>query len=260
MAHFILRYTLLLFLPIFLLNAEKKPKARMVDPDTSLEIITVVDSDMFPEHWLKGDIKANSASLSKKERKRSFEIISRAISKYKPEVIRKNLKRVYIVNTLNFYGMDYGGTYSNQRVFISNKGAEQGYTDDFIERTFHHEFSSVLLENYSRFINREKWSSYNLEEYGEGGVNALREGKTKTHIEEEFCKKGFLSEYSSAAFEEDFNIFAENLFSCNQDFWIAVNKYDRLKKKYALMVNFYTAIHKGMDGKYFQNLYYNNCK
>lgn len=123
---------------------------------------------MFPYSWYSGDINGKAVSLDSSEILRSTEIVKKALLKYPVEVIKKNLDKIYIMKSLEFFGVIYGGTNTKNKVYISNNGIAAGYTNDFIERLFHEEFSSVLLANYPDAFDKDAWAEINEHDFKYG--------------------------------------------------------------------------------------------
>jgi hypothetical protein len=121
---------------------------------------------------------------------------------------------------MEFFGVSYGGTNSNNVVYLSNRRVKEGYTDEWLEQTFHHEFSSILWRNFKFLFDEKSWLANNDSiHYGKSGKDAIKTGKDSKHFDFELNKRGVLAEYSMASLEEDVNVFAENLFRCTTGFW-----------------------------------------
>ncbi|MFI5204385.1 MAG: hypothetical protein ACHQF2_07800 [Flavobacteriales bacterium] len=220
---------------------------RYVDPRTGIPIIFVSDKDMYPEFWLESPINQKSKPLDTSEIERSKRIILNAMSKYSVRIIRTYLDRIYVTSSLEAYGTPMGGTRSEKRVYVNNSGARNGYTDEYMERTFHHEFSSVLLLNSDTAFNSEVWNSFNDSafEYGNDEFLAIREGRSGQELDTLLHEQGFLHVYARTSQENDFNSFAELLFLPPPEFIAAVRKYPRLKRKLFYIIDFYTKIDSG---------------
>ena len=156
-----------------------------------------------------------------------------------------------MLKVIQFYGQKYGGTNSSDRVYISNIGIAYGYNDRYLEKSFHHEFSSVLLRKYPRYFNKKAWKNLSKLPYDLGGVNALKQGKDSQTIDSSFNINGFLYQYATSVIENDFDSFAENLFSPAAGFWEAVEKYPLLKKKADIIIGFYNHLNKIFTKQYF---------
>ena len=64
-------------------------------------------------------------------------MVKKAMSKYPSNTLRENLNNVYIVKKLTFSDISAAGTNSRYSIYISNNGLDNGYTDSFLEITFH---------------------------------------------------------------------------------------------------------------------------
>lgn len=199
---------------------------------------------IFPTEWRGGEIKAKADPLPETEVKRTREVLDKALAKYPKDLLGKHLRNVYAVQKLNFFGLEYGGTNSLDAVYLANEGEAKGYTNQFLEESFHHEFSSILLRQNPTLVDMKKWESFNAEgfEFKSDGVAALREGKASLKYEDVWGERGFLCSYASSSFEEDFNVMAGGLLTGRKDFWERVEKYPRLRSKLDLLMAMYTKL------------------
>ncbi len=257
---FYLSFPLFLSIPLFC-QCQTPPTDRRVKTTTTtmtadVEIIFETEYGMFPSSWYKGDIQGKAVSLDKSEIARSKRIIAKAMEKYPKGFVEKNLKKIYVLRSLNFYGVEYGGTYYESTLYITNNGEEHNYTDLYVEQVFHHEFSSILLENYPDNFDKYTWNEINGEsfEYGDGGVNAIISGTAGNTFTIQLNEEGFLTEYSKASMEEDVNVLAANLFKANPSFWGITEEYDKIGRKMELLVNFYQSLDPQFTKEYFQQI------
>ncbi len=226
---------------------------QIVDERTGITIEFVANENTFPKSWQNKEIDAKAISLDLSQMERSLHIIKIAISKYPKEVLTKNIKKIYILKSIEFFGQPYGGTNSTDIVYIANSGIMAGYSDNYIEKSFHHEFSSILLRNYPKKIKNQKWKELNNLKYGDGGVEALKLSKDSQLYDSIFNANGFLYEYANSSFENDFNSFAESIFLPKDDFYEIINANSRLLKKYNLIIEFYSSINKEFSEEYFRS-------
>ncbi len=210
---------------------------------------------MFPESWRGGKIQGQAESLNSSEIDRSIEIIFRALDKYPVEVLQNNLKYIFIFKEMKFYGQPYGGTNSNNVVFLTNKGINNGYTDQYIEQLFHAEFSSILLRKYAPSTYDKRWCLINDDdfEYGQGGVNEIKKGKAGQDYDDFYHKQGFLYEYAMSGSENDLNSIAKNIFCPVSEFWSIYNNYNNLKLKINLVIELYNSINEEFSFEYFKS-------
>lgn len=221
-------------------------------------IIFTADGNIFPSSWYESGIDAKAESLSAGEIERSKRIIMTALDKYPAQLLRDNLKNVYVLKSMNFYGVYYGGTnLPPDIVYVANDGKGMGYTDIVIEKTFHHEFSSVLKNNY-RF-EETAWRQINppgFEYFDEttGGSGAIKAGRASQVFDKKEHEIGFLYEYAESTAENDFNSFAENIFMGDESFFNTVDNYEKLEMKLDLIVQFYNSLDPVFTLEYFKGL------
>jgi hypothetical protein len=200
----------------------------------------------FPNLWKREDISVKGLIPNAIEGERVKKILTEEMQKYPISVLKNNLKKVYILSYLEFYGVEYAGTNSKDTVYIVTKEGELGYTDTFLRKTFHHEFSSILLRNHSKLFPRERWSFYTELEYGKGGSEFLKNNEHLSldahNFTPEYNRKGFINSYGTASLEEDINRFAEYLFVPNDEYENVVQMYDNIRAKSEILKDFYNAL------------------
>lgn len=228
---------------------------KFIDDSSGVEILFTAGNDIFPQSWYGGQIKGVAESLDTAELKRSLKIVKTALAKYPAAVLKKNLKKVYVLKKLSFYGVDYGGTNTKGVVYIANKGLSKNYTDSFIERVFHAEFSSVLMNSYPQDLDQKKWAEINPKDFQYGAVNgyeAIKAGKSSEDFDKKILEIGFLNEYAMSTLENDFNSFAKNLFYAEDNFWSIVEGNSRLSEKLELILDFYSKMDSKFTKEYFK--------
>jgi len=223
------------------------------------KIFFTVDENTFPNEWYGPGIDAKAESLSEDEVERSKRIIISALDKYPAQFLETNLKRVYVLKSMIFFEVNYGGTNSPElnSVYVVNNGPHMGYADIFIEQAFHHEFSSVLFFNYKNIFSKSEWEQINPAGFvyfdeATGGSGAIKEGKASQVFDSNAHQMGFLYEYAQSTMENDFNSFAENIFMGDESFFDIFEDYDKLKMKLDLTVKFYNALDSTFTIEYFK--------
>lgn len=231
-------------------------KAQQVFTDslTGIEVSFVTDDEMFPVSWRSGNINGYAVALDTSEYKRSKKIISAALAKYPKEVLKKNLKKVYVLKSLHFYNVGYGGTNSSDVVYVTNKGASRNYSSQYIEQVFHAELSSILLRNYEQNIDESVWAECHSEDfvYGGAGHEAIRNGKASENYDSSYHEMGFLNQYATSNFENDLNSFAKNIFAPDPEFWEVCKKYQNVRCKLEKAIMFYKKINPAFTEEYFK--------
>lgn len=220
-------------------------------------VVFTVNEDIFPSHWYEPDINAKAESLAEEEIERSKKIAIYALAKYPAKVLKENLGKLYILKSMNFYGVDFGGTndVEDRRVYITNNGIDMGYTNLFIEKAFHHEFSSILFIKFEE----SEWRQINPADFvyfdeQTGGSGAIKEGKASQEFDTKMHEVGFLYEYAQSTLENDFNSFAENIFINDGNFFKLVEEYEKLSLKLDLIVDFYSSINPRFTLEYFKEI------
>ena len=229
----------------------------VIDKATGTRIGWMVEKDIFPDEWTDESVNASAISLDKKEIKRSVQIVKQALSKYPVSLLKQNLKRVYILYDITFYGVSFGGTNSLDTIYLTNRGTFKGYTDLYIEQLFHEEFSSILLRNYPDKFDGNIWGKFNAQNFkyndSTAGVAALKNKKDAEDFDDFYIKNGLLNQYAQSSQENDFNSFAKNIFKSKTNFWNIVDENKRIRIKTTIIINFYHSLDKMFTEEYFRN-------
>lgn len=229
-------------LGLSVMSACQKQTAReTVLQEGPIRIVTSSSPTIFPKEWLTAEIQAKAKSLPPGEFERTKRILNKALQKYPPALLKKHLKTIYAVSALRYRGIGASGTNCEHELYIANEGADEGYDDLFIEGTFHHEFSSILLWYHPRDLNTAAWNAINPRgfRYGEDGVAAVKAHQDDTAIDPQLCANGFLCEYSRASLEDDFNMLAEHLFTHGAALRAIAARFPKIRAKRDLVIAFY---------------------
>ena len=249
-----MKYVLLLccILPLF----SSAITERVLDRRSGVEIVFVVEYEMFPNSWRQKAVNPQVSPLDSLEIDRSTGIILQALAKYPISLLQKYLKRVYVLKSLTFYGSNFGGTNSNDQVYLTNQGIKKGYTREYVERVFHAELSSILWRQYHHLFNRKQWckAGHKSIKYASSGVPALQKGQISESYNKTLHEMGFLNEYATSTLENDFNAFAKNIFKADPYFWMVCFKNPRLKKKLRLIVTFYSKLDPQFNMRFFRKI------
>lgn len=227
--------------------------------DTTIQQVNVVFEYSvynFPEDWRNEQINAQGQQIAIEEIPRSKRVIAKALNKYGDKLLEYNLKTVYFLKSMKFFNVGFGGTNSTDLLYLTNNGISMGYTDKYIEQTFHHEFSSILFRNYSRFFDTIAWKKANDPTFDyndpESGVGAIRKGRSSQVPDTSLARFGFLTEYSMSSLENDLNTLAQNLFLPDWGFWDIFDKSPGVRTKIQLLIAFYHGLDKRYTEQYFR--------
>jgi hypothetical protein len=173
-------------------------------------------------------------------------VVERFLSRYPKDVVKTNLSDIYLVAKLEFDGKSYGGTYSSSAIYIRIKGEFFRYSDASVQAAMHEEFSSILFRNY-RFP-KEAWEAINRPGWKYEGTGFEMLGREDVYDQtEELFRDGFLAKYSQSSLENDFNMFVGWAFTKPDHLRKVVSKYERIKGKYQLVIQFYKSIDSRID-------------
>ena len=89
--------------------------------------------------------------------------------------------------------------------------------------------------------------------YGKGGLAAIMNSKADMKLDPALNERGFLTAYGEASFEEDFNLYCQNLFNGGEPFWKLADTYPKIKAKTDLAILFYNKIDPVFTESYFRN-------
>jgi hypothetical protein len=190
------------FLRIKLLNRsfkyvkEFKPHLRL----RNIDVYYQPNEAMFPKHWWKTPINANVVALDESEISRTTVILQWALNKY-PTEMRLHLNQVFIMKTIQLYGAPFGGTYTApvwNRIYIANNS----YSDEFVERLFHAELSSILYKTYPEFLDQKAWIAalprgFDYASTSRDVIALLQVGEPLEQINKDFLEQGFISHYAT---------------------------------------------------------------
>jgi hypothetical protein len=198
----------------------------------------------FSESRLKPPESAKAKQLELDDVERMIMVIDRFLRAHPKVVIKSNLKDIYLTADLQLYGKPFGGTNIKSALYINCREGDRSFSDDFVLDTCHHEFSSILMNNYP--FPKDKWARINPPEfkYGKSGTEMLGKKQLLTEGDESCLSRGFLTKYSTSTMENDFNVLSGELFVKPKELKQAAEKYDKIAAKRDLAIKFYKSIDK----------------
>jgi hypothetical protein len=201
----------------------------------------------FPARWLRPPISGEGSQMPPEEITRVLGAVEKCLSAYPKEVLKKNLTDIYLISGMKFYGKGFGAAYGNSAIYVNSEGESKGYTEQFLLSQMHSELSSIFLMNYAGEFSQEAWKSVNVAgwEYNGTGVEML--GRNDIFAQtDDLLSRGFLVKYSQSSIENDVNMFAFWAFTKPEQLRELTSKYDRIGRKYRLVVQFYKKIDPGI--------------
>ncbi len=231
-------------------------------------------TSFLPRNWQRAPISARITPLAEGSRAKAEKIIERAVAKYPDSVVRKNLKGVRLVSKLEFYGIEYGGTYMPHSHLIV-LAYDPRFDDLGFEQRFHHEFSSVLLQAYENKFDDRRWKDANAAnfkyrsngviEHSLGGQSEATKflgeeqkrtggnGSNLLEVNNGLMALGFLTRYNQVSIEQDVNETAAHLFT-NPKIWEYCARYPRIDQKIDVLIDFYSQIDSSLDRMHFRRI------
>lgn len=246
-------------LAVLLLGLLQAPPRDLVEkePISGVTMVFERDGDIDVETWGIDFTIPVVKTLTQAEIDRTRRLISRAASKYPPGFLKKRLDRIYVCGLLSVDDFEYGATYDHRTLYLVDGGATAGFDDRFIEQSFHHEFSSVLMYEPDASFPTEKWNALNPKTFSYKGYDAVYNDKHGDIDWEEqrpqWLRMGFVKRYSMTSTEEDLNTVAESIFAGGPKFWRQVDQNPHLKTKIRLAISFYTGLDKWFNEKRFRS-------
>lgn len=201
------------------------------------------DGDPSPEDY-------PAKPINPEELKRLPRLLGGELAKYPPWVIRKYLNRVRFVEDLSnqdghsFYGLALEEQ-NSILVSVAEKGAPEPSVD--VKDTFHHEFATFLMEIHDFPAN--EWTKCNPpdfkykdpEHFGHSFVGKKWEENRK------FWPLGFVTYYSQASLDNDFEEFSGLIFSEPYKAKLLIDHFPKLKEKYQVWLK----VHRKIDPHFF---------
>ena len=221
--------------------------APAISQDTGPAIIRYEGTgNIFPASWLDKKTRARASAADTALFRNDSTLLYNALGMYPSWLIERELKNIFVVGKLSFNRQYFTGTNSKDAVYIAGEGNSD------IEKTFHHEFSSILLRNHSDLQLEKEWRSLSPALRQGNSASAVQAGLYSVDFDSSLCVRGYLSPYSLSNWENDFNIYAENIFAGGAAFWAIADHYPSVSTKMKLVVGFYHSIWPGYTETFFR--------
>ena len=186
------------------------------------------------DYWCK-PLSAKEPDVSSLTYEMVYDAVKEFSAAYPKEVLSKYLRGVFLLANLNCSGKPYGATYAEKSIYLN---VYDHTLRSWIDRALHHEFSSVLASatNYSfyKFAAINGYSNYDP---------SIEKGCLTTDncriVRESLLQRGFLNDYARTSYENDFNVYAEALFTDHSHLRYLAREYPIINKKYQIIKKFY---------------------
>jgi hypothetical protein len=200
----------------------------------------------FPSSWKSPPFSAQGSQIDLDESRRVVHLIPAFLKMYPPDLIKNDLHDIYLLGSMKFHGLAYGGTNSSDAIYLVSEGENQGYTERSLAGTMHSEFSSILLRNH-RFPSKE-WTAINDRDfkYAGEGKDLVDRPDARTSSDD-ILREGFTCVYGKASLEEDINMYVDSAIAGPALLASAAKKHVRVARKLGVLVQFYEGIGRELN-------------
>lgn len=180
-------------------------------------------------------------------------ILNVALAKYPADLLAKHLYLVYIGGGYRENGGIITGLYEKRKLYLFYNHPQGDNSETFLEQTFHHEFSSILIQAYD--FPAFEWLALNPKNFeyiiNPVKINEYMNSITTYRPNKSELEQGLVSSYGKANAENDINTYAELIFTDPETMQTYISTYPIIKQKYILLKAFYLSISPHF-GKFFK--------
>lgn len=169
---------------------------------------------------------------------------------YNKEIIKNHIDKMILVGELRFNGSIVGGLSNGNIIFISiDDYRSSAYRESIYSFVLNHEFSSNILRGAS-YYKRISWRSISMlyDESYDFLMKNVNNFYFSRQTSENLLRDGLLVNYSATNHENDFNLYAEKLFTRDSEFLRYKNRYPKVAKKLEMLKQIYREA--GYTGKF----------
>lgn len=172
------------------------------------------------------------------------------LTSYDYGFISKNISHINLVNNLRVSNVEVGGLSNGRDIYLNVKSySSSRYEIDSYIETLHHEFSSNIYRKIS-YSQRNTWKSisdsydYSRDYY----FRCLEDASFSDSTSQRILDLGYIVNYALTNEENDFNVYAERLFTRSNILLSNVNNHSLVRKK----LNYLKGIYRnfGFSGKF----------
>jgi hypothetical protein len=218
--------------------------ARDIEGRYGVAVVYQVGPDFLPAQWRGPPSNGVAEPIGERELARILRRLPAWLDKYPGSVLHENLRTILLCGRLEFYGVLYAGTSSDSAVYLVNDARESGFSDEFLEKTFHHELSSLLM--FRHVFPASDWADANPEgfQYTARWDELLEQVAARRSLDASpaLFRQGLLAEYGRTNLENDVNTYAELAFAEPQRMRELVEKYPAIRAKYLVLKSFYVGL------------------
>jgi hypothetical protein len=208
-------------------------------------------TNTFHEYWNGLDFIFNEAT-SRQLDDLSIEL-RKWMAKYPTGLLDGRVRRIVVCSEILLNGKSIAGTYAGSTIAITCITDRQ--STDYVERVFHAEVSSCLLNRHPELFRRLQWLGFNPEGFEYWGWSGFDDDSmNNTGVNWRTAKDGFYSSYAKTDVENDFNEIASALWSGDWALWSGEKVYPRIRGKINVAIGFYKELNPECDEAFFRAL------
>ena len=171
------------------------------------------------------------------------------VSSFNKDFLNKKINNINLVYDIKAWDSSVSGMSDGKNIWVSLDDYSDRRRDKIYLQILHHEFSSNVFKSVD-WVTRIQWRDINYAYDLSWSYlkKCLSEFKFAEETTEAILKNGFLKNYSLTNDENDFNIYAEYVFTDIQTINELKNKYPLIKTKLEKFKQFYRET--GFIGKF----------
>jgi hypothetical protein len=173
-----------------------------------------------------------------------LKLVQKALLKYPIEIVKKEIKALYIGGPYQENGGVITGMYERDKIYLFYNHNSGDNSPLFLEQSFHHELSSILIRDYA--FPAFDWLALNPEGFSYI-INPIQIDSYMNSIDsydanDSILKQGLVSTYGKVNAENDINTYAELVFTQPEKMKKYITKYPVVSKKFHMLKQFYLSI------------------
>lgn len=171
---------------------------------------------------------------------RSYPAIKIFLSSYDNKILRNKIKQILLFKKIYYLDSEVGGLSDGSTIWLCLDDYAEYKMPQVYVKILHHEFSSNIYKStplYQRFAWKNINYMYN--DSIEFLKKCLNNFSYCEETSEKLLRNGYIKNYSLTNDENDFNVFAETLFTHPQKMILLKQKYPFIDKKLTKLKEFY---------------------
>ena len=191
-------------------------------------------------NFMSEDVKGRQASQYLIDG--AYKGLNKFLTIYGKSFLNKNVDEIVLLEDLKFYENSVGGLSNGEKIYIclDDYSEYNGYRDYVYFKNLNHEFSSNILKK-TAFYKRITWKkiAYIYDFSRNYLIKCLNDSNFAKQSNEYLLENGILSNYGLTGDENDFNVYAEKLFTRDTTLLNAKKNYEKVRKKIEILKEFY---------------------